>query len=319
MSDERDFEQVAELLIGELNKSGLIANKGKTEEAAADGWHATLATWSVGRPEISIWFDRWLEKPVEKPERHFWFGFEGKKQEVRRLFKDVEGQLEEQYKAKPAKWKHSVFEDDERLPVDVVVKNHKGLVYETYRGGASYLGMYDIGSNGPSKRNLIKLVDEAVTFILNTIHYADAADARRHGSTDYETTTIGRRGQWLFRRRLETHWGSACAVTGCTVPEALRASHIKPWKRFKSLRLNPNNGLLLTATIDALFDQYLVSFDDDGKMLLVPKISAEDRKRLMLAGMKLSKPLSSKQRKNLSWHRKEAKRRWNCKLLPNAA
>lgn len=66
------------------------------------------------------------------------------------------------------------------------------------------------------------------------------------------------------------YWGGACAVTGCTLKEALRASHAKPWKDCTSdaERLNVYNGFLLTANLDALFDKGYISFTDDGLIML---------------------------------------------------
>ena len=59
-----------------------------------------------------------------------------------------------------------------------------------------------------------------------------------------------------------------CAVTGCAISVVLRSSHIKPWAdSTNSERLNPANGLLLAAHIDALFDGGLISFENNGTML----------------------------------------------------
>ncbi|WP_245431366.1 HNH endonuclease signature motif containing protein, partial [Rhodoplanes roseus] len=42
-------------------------------------------------------------------------------------------------------------------------------------------------------------------------------------------------------------------MTGCEVEDVLRASHIKPWRDASDQeRLDPRNGLLLSATLDAL-------------------------------------------------------------------
>ena len=66
------------------------------------------------------------------------------------------------------------------------------------------------------------------------------------------------------------YWGVAWAVTGCTLTEALRASHAKSWKDCTSdaERLNVYNGFLLTANLDALFDKGYISFTDDGLIMV---------------------------------------------------
>ena len=100
--------------------------------------------------------------------------------------------------------------------------------------------------------------------------------------TESETVTSERSGQQLYRTRLEEIWGGRCAVTGVGVPEVLRASHAKPWKDCETgnERLDGYNGFLLSANLDALFDKFLISFADDGKILISPYLKAEELKAL---------------------------------------
>ena len=86
-----------------------------------------------------------------------------------------------------------------------------------------------------------------------------------------------RLGQGRYRQQLLKAWGNACAVTGCTVQAALRASHCKPWRDSDNAeRLDAANGLLLVATLDALFDSGLIAFDDDGTMQVSPVLHPEE-------------------------------------------
>ena len=119
--------------------------------------------------------------------------------------------------------------------------------------------------------------------------YADArADVRDIRAAVRDKTTMkalidARLGQGTFRADVGRLWGWQCAVTGCGIPEVLRASHIKPWSKSNNReRLNPQNGLMLAAHIDALFDRGLISFKKDGKMLLSDRIGVEERKKLGL-------------------------------------
>jgi predicted restriction endonuclease len=52
------------------------------------------------------------------------------------------------------------------------------------------------------------------------------------------------------------------------IPELLRASHIVPWSQSVEHRLNPRNGLCLSATYDAAFDRGLIGFDDEFRLLI---------------------------------------------------
>ena len=82
----------------------------------------------------------------------------------------------------------------------------------------------------------------------------------------YETKR--RRGQEYFRRMILANYGYKCCITGLDVPEILLASHIVEWAKDKANRLNPENGLCLSATYDAAFDKHLISFDDDYRMIV---------------------------------------------------
>jgi putative restriction endonuclease len=74
--------------------------------------------------------------------------------------------------------------------------------------------------------------------------------------------------QSYFRKMILENYGSKCCINGLNIPEVLRASHIIPWAENKSNRLNPTNGLCLSATYDAAFDRNLISFDKNYRLVL---------------------------------------------------
>lgn len=90
-----------------------------------------------------------------------------------------------------------------------------------------------------------------------------------------------RLGQGKFRADLELEFGNACASTRLAVRPVLRASHIVPWSNsVGAQRLDPMNGLLLSANIDALFDRYMITFRPDGKLEASKLITKPDLERL---------------------------------------
>lgn len=92
--------------------------------------------------------------------------------------------------------------------------------------------------------------------------------SENQNETELRAMALSRIGQGKFRTDLFKLW-KGCAVNNITMPELLRASHIKPWEKSNNKeRLDPYNGLLLSPIFDALFDKGLISFDDDGKILL---------------------------------------------------
>jgi len=124
-------------------------------------------------------------------------------------------------------------------------------------------------------------------------------------STEVERLVRQRVGQNLYRDALMIYWGGACAVTGVTVTEALRASHAKPWAQCADdvERLDSFNGFLLAAQLDALFDRFLISFDDDGNLLVAGRISPNDLHLLGIhSGMAL-RWVANEHRPYLRWHR----------------
>lgn len=62
-----------------------------------------------------------------------------------------------------------------------------------------------------------------------------------------------------------------CRITKVDRIEHLRASHLKPWRDSSNHeRLDGENGLLLTPSIDHLFDRGFISFEDNGLLLVSP-------------------------------------------------
>ena len=64
-----------------------------------------------------------------------------------------------------------------------------------------------------------------------------------------------------------SNYAGHCAVTDISIKETLVASHIKPWSKDEENRLNPKNGICLSATFDKLFDRGLMTIDNDFKIV----------------------------------------------------
>lgn len=143
--------------------------------------------------------------------------------------------------------------------------------------------------------------------------------------TDLPTTTEilvfvkQRRGQDLFRQALMDYWGGACAVTGIALSELLRASHSKPWAKCATdqERLNVFNGFLLCSHLDTLFDQGLMTFDDEGCAVYSIRLDDETRSRLSLNSSLKLRWITAEHVKFLSWHRTEVfEQKSGCQVRP---
>ena len=127
------------------------------------------------------------------------------------------------------------------------------------------------------------------------------------GETEKTALVKSRRGQGQFRKELLLI-ESACRVTKVKRPQHLVASHTKPWRDCSNNeRLDPENGFMLTPTVDHLFDKGFISFDDKGK-LLVSLVAHKDS--LLRMGIPVDSNLNvgvftEGQKKYLEWHRDE--------------
>ena len=88
-------------------------------------------------------------------------------------------------------------------------------------------------------------------------------------TTERKGLVTSRVGQGYYRQEILQRFERKCAVTGVNSEELLIASHIVPWRDSDEFeRLDVNNGILLSPTYDALFDKHLISFEDDGQIVL---------------------------------------------------
>lgn len=121
--------------------------------------------------------------------------------------------------------------------------------------------------------------------------------------TERDALIKARIGQSRYRDSLVAYWGG-CSVTECSIPQLLRASHIKPWRSANHAeRLDQFNGLLLTPNLDLAFDQGLISFDDDGDILLSPEVDAATAAALHLSPALRLRQIEPRHRSYLTWHR----------------
>lgn len=135
-----------------------------------------------------------------------------------------------------------------------------------------------------------------------------AFERRTHAlpkSTEAQRLVVQRVGQDLFRSGLMEYWDGRCAVTGLDVRELLRASHIKPWAdcATDAERLDVFNGFLLEARFDAVFDQGLVTVDDEGRLVVAVELGVDARQLLGLDVERRVRRFEAHHRAYLAWHR----------------
>ena len=99
---------------------------------------------------------------------------------------------------------------------------------------------------------------------------------KKPNTTERKGLVTSRVGQGYYRREILQRFEGRCAVTGADSEELLIASHIVPWRDSDEFeRLDVNNGILLSPVYDALFDRHLISFGDDGRILISSSVSGD--------------------------------------------
>lgn len=124
--------------------------------------------------------------------------------------------------------------------------------------------------------------------------------------TEKESLIKARRGQGKFRELLLSR-EPKCRITGVDKPEHLIASHIKPWRSATNIeRLDPENGFMLTPTIDHLFDKGFISFENDGSVLLADVADRGAMEKMCVIGKGAPANVGhihDGQKTYLEWHR----------------
>lgn len=101
--------------------------------------------------------------------------------------------------------------------------------------------------------------------------------------TEKETLIKSRVGQGEFKQKIIEKYRGKCIVTGIACKRILIASHIKPWAvSTNEERLDSENGFLLSPTYDKLFDLGLISFKDNGNIILSKLLDSDTLAKVRL-------------------------------------
>jgi len=110
-------------------------------------------------------------------------------------------------------------------------------------------------------------------------------------------------GQGRFRKSVLAR-EQACRLTGISQPGCLVASHIKPWADCDDHeRLDDANGLMLAPHVDHLFDTGLISFQDNGQLIVAPALDRAVLQAWHLDELANAGEFAPDQRRYLAHHR----------------
>lgn len=109
---------------------------------------------------------------------------------------------------------------------------------------------------------------------------------KKPDKTERKGLVTSRVGQGYYRQQVINKWKGKCPLTGIDVVAILISSHVVPWSESNDEeRLDVDNGILLSPNIDALFDRHLITFDDDGGLLISSKVSQKNIENLRLLSL----------------------------------
>ena len=139
----------------------------------------------------------------------------------------------------------------------------------------------DFSANTETWMPIIELRLEA---LLGDQEADDVEDSAAPLSVDYSGNDIlavakRRQGQNLFRQAVFSAYQTRCCITDIAEPRLLIASHIKPWREDKENRLNPRNGLCLSALADRAFDQGMISLSDHCEIMVSSALEAQSHNK----------------------------------------
>ena len=139
-----------------------------------------------------------------------------------------------------------------------------------------------VGLIGEEARLLLSRPVEAARVEANPMASGDGLDVWEHrleqqvekdrsvSETDREAIIRARCGQGLFKQRV-MRIERKCRITGVENLTHLIASHCKPWRDASNEeRLDGENGLLLTPSVDHLFDRGFIGFENSGELIISP-------------------------------------------------
>lgn len=139
----------------------------------------------------------------------------------------------------------------------------------------------------------------------------EAIDLADFAGETRQVLTEQRIKQSFFRRTVLASYRGRCCMSGLAEPRLLIASHIVPWGKDKGNRLNPSNGLCLSALHDKAFDKGLITLTDDFRIVVSNELKRRDETFIKEVLLPLNgRPIEPPQRflpqlTFIAWHRNE--------------
>lgn len=126
------------------------------------------------------------------------------------------------------------------------------------------------------------------------------------GSSTLSSVALNRRSsswQNFFKKKLFKLWSAECVITKVKNKNLLIGAHIKPWSKSNDTeKIDEYNGLLLAPGPDKIFELGLISFEDNGKIIISSQLSNEDLTKLNI-NKNLILNFKDEHKKYIKYHR----------------
>ena len=161
------------------------------------------------------------------------------------------------------------YEEGTSKPIHMLFQN---IDYDDYTNNDDLIDIYLWKPSRVGRETQSKINRQGVISPTRARKYKKPDETERKG------LVTSRVGQGYYRQQIIEQWEGKCPVSGVTITPLLIASHIVPWSQSNDEeKLDVNNGILLSPNVDALFDKHLISFENDGSILISDKVSQQDR------------------------------------------
>jgi len=109
--------------------------------------------------------------------------------------------------------------------------------------------------------------------------HSEALRGIEHLKGEYKLREVKTRvNQDVFRDIVLANYDSKCAITGIDIAALLKASHIIPWSKSEKERLNPENGVCLSALYDCAYDRGYIAINKSFEIVLSSELKKKSKK-----------------------------------------
>ena len=173
------------------------------------------------------------------------------------------------------KLKYSTYEEGTSKPVHIIFQN---IDYDDFTENPDLIDIY------LWKPEKIGKETKSVITKKGEISSKRKTNFKQPNTTERKGLVTSRVGQGYYRQQIIEKWEGVCPISKIDIIPILISSHILSWSESSDTeRLDVENGILLSPLYDALFDKHLISFEDNGKLIISNKLSDDNINKAKLS------------------------------------